>query len=145
MAFGRNSLINDNRTPTQQFFLNCFYAIGWYCLALAISSAIVLLAVGEAIGLNLRAIVEFAFQFVPLLLIIVSAFVTWRNFRIAPFIILAAALYYSWISWESVKVPEVTPDNALQQSIGFTVILWFYAIFVFLLTFKRTKSVGLKQ
>jgi hypothetical protein len=137
--------VND-LTPTQQFFLYCFYALGWYCCALAISSAIVMLVVGDVIGFSLRAIVEFAFQFVPLLLVIGSAFVTWRNSKLAPFLILAAAIYYSWISWTTLQALEGPPINGAPQiEIAFTVILWFYFVFVTLLAFKSPKEVGLKE
>jgi hypothetical protein len=128
---------STNLTPTQQFFVNCFYALGWYCLALAISSTIVLVSVGDPIGSSLRAFVEFGFQFVPLALVIGSAYAMWRNSKITPFLILGTALYYSWISWESLKDQEAMTEGSLQTNLAFTVIIWFYTVFFILLVVKN--------
>jgi hypothetical protein len=139
------SMKSTNLTPMQQFFVNCFYAFGWYCLALAISSTIILLSIGDPIGFNLRALVEFGFQFVPLALVVGSAYAMWRNSKITPFLILGTALYYSWISWESLKEQEAMTEGSLLTNLAFTVIIWFYTVFFILLAIRKPTQVGLKQ
>jgi hypothetical protein len=138
--------MRGSRTQTEEFFVNCYLAVGMYSLASAISSLIIIIATKGIPPLNLDSIAEFILQFGPVFLVIVSAYLMWRNSKLGPIVIVAAALFYSWISLTGLQAAEASPDNgALQTAVIFTVILWFFAAFCSLQAMKNRANLDKKN
>ena len=133
--------MTKKNTSAQEFFIYTYYAVGWYALAAVVSSTIILVKTRGLPTFTTASLAELTLSYAPLSLISISAFLMWRRSNAAPFITVLAAAFYSWISWTGLQAPEAGPDNAaLQMSVLWTVILWFYAILGSFLLFRKPNS-----